>query len=325
MPNLVKDSFLDALRQKTGALLKLANSNSLYDVAGGAARIYVRYSKVHDRGAAFYGLRKEDIRQLEGQLSFIVFLWDGQAEPMFVPFAAYEDVFRSAEPAPDGQYKAQVFLNSDSIELYLARLGRFNLEGLSGWEYLSGILNMNAAATPVLSHSQVQSILSAIGTAKGYDIWVPQNDRGRLHTELSGSPLWREELPSTFKQIGDILQEVDVLWLRRGSNELCGLFEVEHTTPIYSALLRFNDVHLAASNPSQIFRIIADDSRRGLFVRQLGRPTFRASGLDQICTFLEYRNVYGWFTRVCNQHIPIAASRGPKYSRETSATGATTS
>ena len=325
MPNLVKNSFLDALRQKTGALLKLGNSNSLYDVAGGAARIYIRYSKVHARGAAFYGLRKEDIRQLEGHPSFIVFLWDGQAEPLFVPFAAYEDVFHSTEPAPDGQYKAQIFLNSDSIELYLARLGRFNLEGLSGWERIGAILNTTAAATPVLSHSQVQSILSAIGTAKGYEIWIPPNDRGRLHTELSGSPLLRDELPSTLKQIGDILQEVDVLWLRRGSNELCGLFEVEHTTPIYSALLRFNDVHLAASNASQIFRIIADDSRRGLFVRQLGRPTFRASGLDQICTFLEYRNVYGWFTRVCNQYIPIGASQDPKRVHEISASGTATS
>jgi hypothetical protein len=40
--------------------------------------------------------------------------------------------------------------------------------------------------------------------------------------------------------------------------------------------------------------------RRSLFVRQLNRPTFRVSGLNQLCTFLEYKNVYGWFQRVCS-------------------------
>ncbi len=302
MPNPVKDKFLSELRQQTGALVKLPNSNSLFDVSGGAARIYIRYSKVHDRGTTFYGLRKEDLQQLEGHPAFIVFLWDEQAEPLFVPFAAYEQVFRSAQPAPDGQYKAQVYLDGDSTELYLAKAGRFNLEGLSGWQQITALLNSkSAAAIPEMSHWQVQSILSAIGAAKGYDIWVPQNDRCRLHLDVVGELRCRDELPPSLEEIGDVLQEVDVLWLQRGSNQLCGLFEVEHTTPIYSALLRFNDVHLVAANPSQTFRIIADSSRRGVFVRQLNRPTFRASGLHQICTFLEYANVYGWFTRVCNQ------------------------
>lgn len=306
MPNPVKDAFLAQLRQRSGALAKLARSNSLFEVAGGAARIYIRYSKVHDRGATFYGLRREDLKQLEGHPSFIVFLWDGQPEPLFVPFSAYEEVFRSGQPAPDGQYKAQVYLDADSIELYLARIGRFNLEGMSGWSQLTTILDSKTASlTPELSHSQVQSILSAIGAAKGYDIWIPQNDRCKLLRELIGEFNCREELPACFNEVEDVLQEVDVLWLQKGSSQLCGLFEVEHSTPIYSALLRFNDVHLLAANPNHTFKIIADQSRRALFVRQLNRPTFRVSGLNQICTFLEYRNVYGWFTRVCNKTIPL--------------------
>jgi hypothetical protein len=74
---------------------------------------------------------------IEGQPSFIVFLWDDQAEPLFLPFAPYEELFRTLTPAADGQYKAQVYVAADSIELYVARLGRFNLEGFSGWQQLS--------------------------------------------------------------------------------------------------------------------------------------------------------------------------------------------
>jgi hypothetical protein len=153
---------------------------------------------------------------------------------------------------------------------------------------------------PELSHSQIQSLVSAIGCAKGYDIWVPLNDRLKLDSELTRDMYYREILPPSLSEIADILQEIDVIWLQRGSNQIAGVFEVEHTTPIYTALLRFNDVYLVDPNSTKAFRIIADEARRPLFVRHLNRPTFRSSGLNQICTFLEYRNIYSWFQRVCS-------------------------
>lgn len=232
--------------------MKLPRSNSLYDVAGGAARIYIRYSKVHDRGVTFYGLRKEDIQQLAGFPSYLVFLWDTQTEPLFVPFSAYEEVFQMVLPAPDGQYKVQISVDAETLELYLSRVGKFNLEGLSGWSQLPVIVGKpGSMVIPELSHSQVQSVLSAIGSVKGYDVWVPQNDRAKLQHDLTSGVTYRDVFPDVFSRVADILREVDVLWLGKGSNKLCGVFEVEHTTPIYSALLRFNDVHLATNDLSQ--------------------------------------------------------------------------
>jgi hypothetical protein len=76
------------------------------------------------------------------------------------------------------------------------------------------------------------------------------------------------------------------------------MFEVEHSTPIYSGLLRFNDVHLVAPLLRPRFSVVANDARRDLFVRQLNRPTFRLSGLRELCTFLDYKDVFGWYTRV---------------------------
>lgn len=299
MPNPTKKAFLQQLQERVGYLNKLRNSNSLFEVGNGAARIYIRYSKLHDRGTAFFGLRKEDLQKLQGHPSLIVFLWDDQASPLFVPFAEYEDLFQSVSPAADGQYKAQIYLDRDTTELYIARMGRFNLEGFFGWQQLVNLLSTSAGTTvPDLTHSQVQSLVSRIGATKGYDIWVPQNDRCKLDPSCVGDLRCREELPPGLGDCADILQEIDVVWLHKGSNRLSGLFEVEHSTPIYSALLRFNDVHLTVPSPNLTFRVIANDMRRSLFARQLSRPTFRVSGLNQICTFLEYKNVYGWFQRV---------------------------
>jgi hypothetical protein len=76
------------------------------------------------------------------------------------------------------------------------------------------------------------------------------------------------------------------------------LFEVEHTTSIYSGLLRFNDVHLVAPDLHPRFSIVANDTRRSLYVRQVNRPTFQRSGLAEVCTFMEYENVLDWYSRI---------------------------
>jgi len=107
--NIVKQALLDELSNRYGSLRKLENSQSLYEIGNGAARIYIRYSKVHNRGRTFYGLREEDLRKLEGFPSVLSFLWDSQSEPLFIPFSEYEEIFRSLTPASDGQFKVQIY------------------------------------------------------------------------------------------------------------------------------------------------------------------------------------------------------------------------
>lgn len=202
-------------------------------------------------------------------------------------------------PADDGQYKLGVFLQEDGTELYIAKAGRFNVESHFGWDQLEGLIDSACTeAVPNFSHSQVQTLLGAIGAQKGYDIWVPQNNRGDLDWSLAARFECRDLLPYGFERVVSILQEVDVIWIQRGSGIPLALFEVEHSTPIFSALLRFNDIHVVAPSPHRRFSVVANDARRDLFVRQLNRPTFRSSGLSELCTFLEYVNVFGWFRRI---------------------------
>ena len=302
MANERKGVFLEELHNRYGALKKLDKTQSLYDVGNEACRVYIRYSKVHDRKSAFYGLRQEDLRLLEGRASVICFLWEGQTEPLLVPFAEYEDVFQSLTPAGDGQYKAQVYIRGDATEFYVAGAGRFNVEDHVGWQSLESLLDKSRLSDiPALSHPQVQTLLGSIGSVKGYDVWVPPNDRTRLDWSLAGRFNCQAVLPHDLDTVQFVLEEIDVIWLERGAGRLRALFEVEHSTSVYSGLLRFNDILLSSPGLGARFTVVSNDDRRSLFTRQLNRPTFRMSKLDQCCTFMEYASVFGWHRRLTHQ------------------------
>jgi len=73
MPNPIKTSCLEKLAKKYGKPKQLSGSLSLFDISNGTARVYIRYSKIHGRNQAFYGLRQSDLKQLEGYNSVICF------------------------------------------------------------------------------------------------------------------------------------------------------------------------------------------------------------------------------------------------------------
>jgi hypothetical protein len=298
MPNPVKAVFLENLGKRFGVVRKLKNSESLFEVGDGQARLYFRYSRKHPGNRTFFGLRKVDLQSLEGHNGVICFFWDDQPEPLFVPFEDFEEVFAGLTPASDGQYKAQVYEQVGGTELYIANAGRFNVESYLGWSYLESRIGTLDKVLPELSHAQVQTLLGGIGNAKGFDIWIPLNDRGRLQWDLTTPFGLRDSLPPCLIPIKEIGEEIDVIWLERGGDRPAAFYEVEHSTPIYSGLLRFNDVHLTYPSLNLRFGIVSNDERRALFVRQIGRPTFRASRLHEFCTFFEYRNVFDWHSRV---------------------------
>jgi len=293
-----KELFLDALTKRFGLPRKLESSQSLFEIADGRARVYVRYSKKHQRNRTFYGLRQTDLRQLEGYPSVLCFLWDGQKEPLLIPFSEFEEVFNAVRPATDGQFKAQVYEEAQGTELYIATAGRFNVESYFGWQPLDDLIHDSGLTLPDLTHSQVQTLLGAIGMRKGFDVWVPQNDRARMDWSIATPFAFAESLPISLNPIRDIVEEIDVVWVERGAATARAFFEVEHSTPIYSGLLRFNDVNILAPMSDMKFGIVCAEERRGVFVRQLSRPTFRASGLSDRCLFFEYRNVFGWHQRL---------------------------
>lgn len=299
MANKIKIAFLEELKNRFGPLTKIGKSLSLYEIADASARIYIRYSKIHSRNQAFYGLRKEDLLQLEGYPSVICFLWEEQQQPVFLPYSDYEDIFHEISPANDGQYKAQIYFRDEGDELYIANAGRFNVSSYFGWQNLATLVKKSKMTEiPSLSHTQVQTLIGSIGWHKGFDIWIPINDRGRLDWSLSKPFKCATEIPYHFKTLENIISVIDVLWIERGAGNVRAFFEVEHSTPIYSGLLRFNDVYLTVKNLHATYNIVSSNERRSLFVNQLSRPTFKASGLDNSCSFMDYLNVFIWHQNI---------------------------
>ncbi len=297
MPNPVKVAFLENIKGRFGMFRKLENSTSLFEVGNDKARLYVRYSRKHPGNRTFFGLRKVDLQLLEGHNGVICFLWDNQKEPLCVPFDEFEEIFAGITPASDGQYKVQVYEQIGGAELYLANAGRFNVESYLGWSYLESRIG-TLLKVPSDFHVQVQTLLGGIGYAKGFDIWIPKHDRGRLDWNLTTPFSLRDSLIPSLIPIREIAEEIDVIWLERGGDRPAAFYEVEHSTPVYSGLLRFNDVHLILPNLPLRFGIVSNDERRALFVRQVNRPTFRASRLQELCTFFKYRNVFDWHSRL---------------------------
>lgn len=295
MPNVYKGGLIHELERRFGVIEKLPSSLSLFSLGH---RIYVRYSRVHEKKRAFFGLREADLRQLEGYDSYICFLTDETSPPTFVPYADFEQVFHNAEAASDGQHKVQILFGAEGLQLYVARQGKFNIEGYVGYEFLErAIVRRPQVPTIELSHSYVQTLLAGIGNLKGHDVWIPASDVGRMCWDLTHRFDLRRSVPTGFHNVRHILCEVDVVWVAKGKNTVENLFEVEHSTTIYSGLLRLNDLLL--SNPKLCrFSIVSDEKRRSAFARQVFRPTFRQSGLAEMTSFLEYTNVYDWYSRL---------------------------
>ena len=127
------------------------------------------------------------------------------------------------------------------------------------------------------THTEIQAWLRDLGRALGYDVWIAANDRNRLHNGVKLCTGCLDVLPRDVDEApgADAVRLIDVLWLERAGGRIAGAFEVEHTTSIYSGIVRLLDLALGAgaSSPHGLF-LVAPDSREEEVRAQLARPAF---------------------------------------------------
>ncbi len=307
MASPIRSEFLSSLEGEFGRLQRIGTSTSLFAIRE-KARLYVRYSKIHKRGSTFFGLRQADIALLEGFPSFIAFLWEDQTEPLLLPFEQFAPVFQSIEPASDGQYKVHIYTNDEGTDLHIVRAGRFGVDSYFGLRELRAALVGEDQPLPTdFSHHQMQTIVGSIGSLTGHVVYIPMNDRPFLDWEIVDRFKLADDVPATGRHAPTVsLAFIDVLWIHPTRNLLAAAFEIEHSTPIYSGLLRFNDVHIHFKLPRA--GIVADAEREEAFLRQINRGTFRASGLSDVCLFYKYSDIYRWYLRLLSGHQNQALS-----------------
>lgn len=85
-----------------------------------------------------------------------------------------------------------------------------------------------------------------------------------------------------------IISYIDVIWLQHQS--IVAAFEVEHTTPVYSGLLRMADLLCMQPNLRIDWYLVAPENRFEKFANEVGRPTFcnLRTPLHECCRFLPY-------------------------------------
>lgn len=141
---------------------------------------------------------------------------------------------------------------------------------------------------------KIQSLLAIIGAQMGLKIWLPRNNRTAVIAEWKSDnrPIL-DVLPLNYDETTiRTIEQIDVLWLR--GRAIVRAFEVEHTTSIYSGILRMADLLALQPNMDIKLHIVAPYSRRDKVFQELQRPVFSLldrGPLSESCTYISYDSV----------------------------------
>lgn len=143
---------------------------------------------------------------------------------------------------------------------------------------------------------KIQGLLARIGEQMGFDIWLPNPDRARV------AKVWQPKDPNTLlttlplsydKATQSTIGLIDVIWIKN-KRSIARAFEVEHTTSIYSGILRMADLVALQPDIKIKMHIVAPSDRQEKFSTEIRRPVFSymTNGrLSDMCTFISYDDV----------------------------------
>lgn len=144
---------------------------------------------------------------------------------------------------------------------------------------------------------KMQAFLAEIGERMNLKIWLPRSDRQKV------LEIWKpeekscllERLPLNYDDVTlRTIENIDVLWIRNRS--VIRAFEVEHTTSIYSGILRMADLMALQPNLTIQAHIVAPIERRAKVMQEITRPVFALldkGPLSESCTYISYDSVVG--------------------------------
>ena len=141
---------------------------------------------------------------------------------------------------------------------------------------------------------KIQAMLAKIGAEMGHKIWIPRNDRSAVFSEwkVDSRPVL-DNLPLNYDDTTiKTIEQIDILWLR--GRAIVRAFEVEHTTSIYSGILRMADLLALQPNMNIKLHIVAPYARRDKVFQELRRPVFsllEEAPLSERCTYISYDSV----------------------------------
>jgi len=160
--------------------------------------------------------------------------------------------------------------------------------------------------TEVRESIRIQALIAKIGISMGLSIWIPRNDKAAVLKELNlDTPQLLDRLPLNYDDTTlRTIEQIDVLWLRGRS--IARAFEVEHTTSVYSGILRMADLLALQPNMDIKLHIVAPLARREKVFSEIRRPVFSLldrGPLSESCTYLSYDSLHEIATQKHLAHL----------------------
>jgi hypothetical protein len=148
------------------------------------------------------------------------------------------------------------------------------------------------------SHYFFQGLVVEIGNLKGFETFVPSQDKNRPYANQKlGSIASLSRLHEfTFSDILRKAQSIDVSWFndRRFPNSF---FEIEHSTDIYNSLLKYVEFQDFRTN----FYIVADNQRRAEFESKISQSAF--APIKPFVKFWDYDSVVDLHTKATANNL----------------------
>ncbi len=149
----------------------------------------------------------------------------------------------------------------------------------------------------------IQGLLAHIGEQMGFSIWLPKRDRAGVLKEWTPSnSVLLDLLPLNYDETTiRTIEQIDVMWLKKRA--IVRAFEVEHTTAVYSGILRMADLLALQPNMDINLHIVAPSARREKVFQEIQRPVFSLldrAPLSECCSFISYDNVK---QLACEKHL----------------------
>jgi hypothetical protein len=146
----------------------------------------------------------------------------------------------------------------------------------------------------LFTHSYYQGIVVEIGNMKGFNTYIPPQDKNKLFLEkplrnlATLSKIHNFTYPEILKQAATI----DTIWFNtRNFPDSC--FEVEHSTNIEHSLVKFTELQDYFAR----FFIVADKSRRNQFDNIMNKHIFGI--LKKRVFFADYESIVNQYTNMC--------------------------
>jgi EVE domain len=143
----------------------------------------------------------------------------------------------------------------------------------------------------VRESARIQALLGMIGEKMGFKVWIPKADRPAVLQEWTPTDgTLMNVLPLNYNEPTlQTIEQIDVLWLK--GRAIVRAFEVEHTTAVYSGILRMADSLALQPNMDIKLHIVAPEGRKAKVMSEIQRPVFsllEKGPLSDYCTFVPY-------------------------------------